>query len=59
LRLNRPPLLALRRARREVAMLRESLVAEQAEQARLRERMTALERDLQVILVQLSQFKEP
>lgn len=59
LRLNRPPLLALRQARREVAHLRESLTAAQAEQVRLRVRIGALERDLQNLLTQIARLLEP
>ena len=58
-RLNRPPLLALRQGRHEVAHLRESLVAAQAEQARLRDRIGALERDLQDVLAQIARLLEP
>jgi hypothetical protein len=59
LRLNRPPLLALRRARREVARLRRALEAAQVEQAQLRVRIGALERDLQDIVIQLTRLTEP
>lgn len=59
LRLNRPPLVALRRARREVALLRENLEAARAEQTRLRERITALEQDMEGVLAQLSRLLEP
>jgi len=58
LRLNRPPLLALRQGRREVAHLRESLIAAHAEQARLRDQMGALERDLQDVLAQIARLLE-
>lgn len=58
LRLNRPPLLALRRARQEVIRLRPAIEAARAEQAQLRERITALELDLQDIVVQLSRLME-
>jgi len=59
LRLNRPPLLALRRARQEVTRLRQALEAARAEQAQLRERIGALERDLQDIVIRLSRLTEP
>jgi hypothetical protein len=58
LRLNRPPLLALRRARRDVEQLRQTLADAQAEQARLRERIAALERDLQDVLAQIVRLLE-
>jgi len=59
LRLNRPPLLALRQARRKVALLRESLFAAQEEQARLRERLATLEQNLQAILAQIASLLDP
>jgi hypothetical protein len=58
LRLNRPPLLALRRARRDVAHLRQTLANAQAEQAQLRERIAALERTLQEVLAQIARLLE-
>jgi hypothetical protein len=58
LRLNRPPLLALRRARRDVAQLRQVLVDAQAEQAQLRERMATLESALQDVLAQIARLME-
>lgn len=59
LRLNRPPLLALRQARRDVVLLRESLEAAQAQQARLRERIATLELNVQNVLTQLARLLEP
>lgn len=59
LRLNRPPLLALRRARREVATLQQALEEAQAKQAQLHERITTLERDLQDMVIQLTRLTEP
>lgn len=58
LRLNRPPLLALRRARRDVAQLRQALADAQAEQAQLRERMATLESTLQDVLAQIARLME-
>jgi hypothetical protein len=58
LRLNRPPLLALRRARRDVAHLRQTLADAQAEQAQLRERIAALESALQDVLTQIARLLE-
>lgn len=53
LRLNRPPLVALRRTRRDVAGLRRDLTAAREEQARLQERVGSLERELERVLEQL------
>jgi hypothetical protein len=58
LRLNRPPLLALRRARRDAAQLRQALADAQAEQAQLRERMATLESALQDVLAQIARLLE-
>jgi HNH endonuclease len=58
LRLNRPPLLALRRARRDVVQLRQALADAQAEQAQLRERIAALEGTLQDVLAQIARLLE-
>ena len=58
LRLNRPLLLALRRARRDVAQLRQTLADAQAEQAQLRERIAALEGTLQDVLAQIARLLE-
>ena len=59
LRLNRPPWVALRRGRQEAARLREQVAAAHAEQARLRERIRTLERDLEGLLEQLGRLLEP
>jgi hypothetical protein len=59
LRLNRPPLVALRRARKDVELLRRALDATHTDQALLRDRMTTLENDLQQVLLQLSRLGEP
>jgi len=56
LRLNRPPLVALRRARKERAILRRDLATAQEEHKRLRERIVALERELAEVLAQLSRL---
>ncbi len=53
LRLNRPPLVALRRARRETESLHRDLITAQEEQARLRERIGMLERELESVLEQI------
>lgn len=50
LRLNRAPLVALRRARREHERIRQELVISQNEQLRLRESIIDLERELNEIL---------
>jgi len=50
LRLNRPPLVALRRARGETEGLRRDLVTAQEEQVRLQEKIGALERELEGVL---------
>ncbi len=59
LRLNRPPLIALRQARLEVARLRLNLQADEAEQARLQERIAAMEREVQALLARLARLLEP
>lgn len=56
LRLNRPPLVALRRARREGMRLRQLLTEAQEEQVRLRERIAVLERELGEVLAQLARL---
>ncbi|MGH8069233.1 MAG: HNH endonuclease [Candidatus Entotheonellia bacterium] len=56
LRLNRAPLIALRRARREQTQLRQDLKAVQEEQRRLRQSITVLERELHEILILLSRL---
>ena len=53
LRLNRPPLIALRRARQKMAQLLRELTAAREEQTQLRERIASLERELEKILEQL------
>lgn len=53
LRLNRPPLVALRRARRETEDLRRDLITAQEEQSRLRDRIGMLERELEGVLEQI------
>jgi hypothetical protein len=58
LRLNRPPLVALRLSRQEVASLRRALADAQAEHAQLRERIAGLERDLQDVLAQIARLLE-
>lgn len=59
LRLNRPPLVALRRTGEEVARLREGLAAAQEEQVDLRARIVSMEQDLQGVLTQLARLLEP
>jgi hypothetical protein len=54
LRLNRPPLVALRWTRREEMRLRQELVETQEERAHLRERIAVLERELEEVLTQLT-----
>ena len=56
LRLNRSPLVALRRTRQEVMQLRRELAAAQEEQAQLRERIASLERQLEEVLQQLARL---
>lgn len=56
LRLNRPPLVALRLSRREVARLREDLADARLEQAGLNSRLAVLERELQSILSQIGRL---
>jgi hypothetical protein len=58
LRLNRPPLLALRSARRDVAQLRQTLADAQVEQAHLREQIAVLESALQHVLAQIARLLE-
>jgi hypothetical protein len=57
--LNRPPLVALRRARREVAYLRQGLDAARIEQTRLHERISLLERDVHEVLTRIDWLNEP
>lgn len=56
LRLNRSPLLALRRARQENARLRQNLDAALAEQTQLRRRIATLEQDVQDVMTQLQRL---
>jgi HNH endonuclease len=58
LRLNRPPLIALRLSRQEVTRLRAALADVQAEHAQFRERIAGLERDLQDVLAQVARLLE-
>ncbi len=58
LRLNRPPLLALRQERRNVLYLRRTLVDAQVEQAQLQERIAVLEGALQDMLAQIARLLE-
>jgi len=58
LALNRPPLVALRRSRREVERLRDDLAAARREQARLQERVAALEQDVGTVLAQIARLTE-
>jgi len=59
LRLNRLPLVALRRARQDVIRLRQSLAEAQAVQAELRSRIAMLEQDVQDIAIQLARLTDP
>jgi hypothetical protein len=59
LRLNRPPLVVLRRTRHEGARLRLDLVAARAEQVRLLERIASLERESEEVLTQLARLLGP
>jgi hypothetical protein len=56
LRLNRPPLVALHRARQETAQLHRQLAAAQEERTRLQERIASLEKELEEVLLQLSRL---
>ncbi len=58
LRLNRPPLVALRRARMENSRLREELEQAQAAQKSLRERLVALDKEMERILEEIAGFKD-
>ncbi len=58
LRLNRPPLLALRQARREVAFLRNALAKSYQTQKELRSTIESLEKELEDVLQQLVQLLE-
>jgi hypothetical protein len=59
LRLNRPPLVALRRARQESARLRRELAEAREERVHLRERIAVLERELEEVLAQLTRLLGP
>ncbi len=56
LQLNRPPLVALRRTRYEVASLRHALKTAGDEQARLQRQIARLERETEEVLAQLSRL---
>jgi hypothetical protein len=56
LQLNRPPLVALRRTRLEVALLQQGLRAAQNEQVRLQQRIKSLTQTLEEVLDQLAQL---
>lgn len=56
LQLNRPPLVALRRTRADVASLRQALEAARGEQARLQQQIARLERETEDVLAQLSRL---
>jgi hypothetical protein len=58
LKLNRPPLVALRRARQDVAQIRRTLAAAQAEEIQLRIRIAALEQEVQDMIIQLARLTE-
>ena len=59
LRLNRPPLVALRRTRSENAKLRQELAALQKEQAELREQLVRRNKEINRILAQLARLLKP
>lgn len=56
LRLNRPPLVALRRARQKMTQLHRQSTTAQEERTRLQERIASLERELEDVLLQLSRL---
>lgn len=56
LRLNRPPLIALRRARWESTRLQRELAEAREEQVRLRERIATLEKELEEVMAQLTRL---
>lgn len=56
LRLNRPPLVALRRSRQQTATLTQELTAAQKEQKYLQERIVSLERSLEETMSQLARL---
>jgi hypothetical protein len=59
LRLNRSPLIALRRARLESARIQQNLNELQSEQAQLREQLAARDEEIREILEQLARLLEP
>lgn len=59
LRLNRPPLAALRRARSENTRIRQDLTDSQNELAQLREELAARDEEIKDILTQLARLLEP
>ena len=59
LRLNRSPLVALRRTRQKMARLHHSLEIVQAEQRRLVEQIATLEQEVQVVVAQLARLLNP
>ena len=59
LRLNRPPLIALRRGRLEKAQLQQDLTELENEQARLRGRLGARDEEIREILELLARLLEP
>lgn len=56
LRLNRPPLVALRRARQESVRLQQELAEAQEERMHLRERIAVLEREVEEVVAQLTRL---
>jgi hypothetical protein len=56
LRLNRPPLLALRRARQKVGQLHQEVALAQEQREKLQERIMLLEGELEKVLEQLSRL---
>ncbi|MCI0487047.1 MAG: HNH endonuclease [Blastocatellia bacterium] len=59
LRLNRPPLVALRRTRRENLLIRQNLEYTRNENAQLREQMALVGREIKRVLDWLSRLLEP
>ena len=58
LRLNRPPLVALRRARAENAKLREELARARTAQRLLYERLVALDEEIERLLKEIARFSD-
>ncbi|MCA1626899.1 MAG: hypothetical protein LC742_02910, partial [Acidobacteria bacterium] len=56
LRLNRPPLVARRRARAENSRLREALAQAQSAQASLQKRLVSLDQEIERITEELTRF---